>query len=110
MDGVHLLWQDRERSREDVFPKWLHPLFPLLSETEYLRRLVTPSSDDEHRRPASDVFDVIIRDICEICNNGWMSRLEEQVKPILTPMLLDQSRSLTAPEQHLLATWATRPR
>jgi hypothetical protein len=100
--------QDRKRSREDVFPKWLHPLFPLLGEAEYLRRLVTPSSDDEHRRPASGVFDVIVRDICTTCNNGWMSQLEQQVKPILTPMLLDQQRTLTAPEQHTLATWATK--
>jgi hypothetical protein len=36
---------DRKRSREDVFPKWLHPLFPPLGEGEYLRRLVTLSSD-----------------------------------------------------------------
>jgi hypothetical protein len=100
--------QDRKRSREDVFPKWLHPLFPLLGEAEYLRHLVTPSSDDEHRRPASGVFDVIVRDICTVCNNGWMSQLEQQVKPILTPMLLDQPRNLTASEQHTLATWATK--
>jgi hypothetical protein len=100
--------QDRKRSREDVFPKWLHPLFPLLGEAEYLRRLVSPSSRDEHRRPASSVFDVIVRDICTTCNNGWMSQLEQQVKPILMPMLLDQSRTLTAPEQHTLAMWATK--
>lgn len=54
------------------------------------------------------MFDVIVRDICTTCNNGWMSQLEEQVKPILTPMLRDQPRTLTAPEQHLLATWATK--
>lgn len=41
--------------------------------------------------------------ICTTCNNGWMSQLEEQVKPILTPMLLDQPRTLTAPEQHTVA-------
>jgi hypothetical protein len=99
---------DRKRSREDVFPKWLHPLFPPLGEGEYLRRLVTLSSDEEHRRPASSTFDVIVRDICEPCNNGWMSQLENRVKPILAPMLLDQPRGLTADEQHLLATWATK--
>jgi hypothetical protein len=37
-----------------------------------------------------------------------MSQLEQQMKPILTPMLLDQPRTLTSPEQHLLATWATK--
>jgi hypothetical protein len=100
--------QDRKRSREDVFARWMHPLFPLLGETEYMRSLVTHSSSEEHRRPASKAIDVIVRDVCEPCNNGWMCQLEEQVKPILAPMLLDQPRSLTAPEQHLLATWATK--
>jgi hypothetical protein len=51
--------QDRKRSREDVFPKWLHPLFPLLGEAEFLRRLVTGTTDDEHRRPAGRTLDVI---------------------------------------------------
>jgi hypothetical protein len=100
--------QNRKRSREDVFPKWLHPLFPVLGEAEYLRKLVTPSSDEEHRRSASGPFDIIVRDVCEVCNNGWMCQLEEQVKPVLTPMLLDERCILTLPEQHLLATWATK--
>ena len=37
-----------------------------------------------------------------------MSALEEQVQPILTPMLQDEPQVLNATEQFLLATWATK--
>jgi alkylhydroperoxidase family enzyme len=50
----------------------------------------------------------VVTDICEVCNDGWMSRLEQEAQPILTPMLLDESRTFTAPEQQTVATWATK--
>ena len=37
-----------------------------------------------------------------------MSALESHAQPILTPMLQDQPRALTAVEQHIIATWATK--
>lgn len=94
-------------TREHVFPQWLREVFPDLGEADYLRRLVTFSRDESHQRPGR-TFDVVVRDVCEECNNGWMSALEEQARPILTPMLRDEPRTLTAPEQHVVATWPTK--
>ena len=37
-----------------------------------------------------------------------MEKLETRARPILTPMLQDEPRVLTAPEQHVVATWATK--
>jgi hypothetical protein len=68
---------------------------------------VTFDRDDRHER-AGRPFDVVVRDVCADCNNGWMSALESQAQPILTPMLRDQPRALTAVEQHIIATWATK--
>jgi hypothetical protein len=39
------------------------------------------------------------------CNNGWMSDLETAVKPILTPLVLDQQTILGKDRQRVLATW-----
>lgn len=45
----------------------------------------------------------------ENCNGGWMSRLEDAVKPILGPMLHGRPRTmLSVDAQRLLALWATK--
>jgi hypothetical protein len=98
---------DGTLSREHVYPRWPKPLFPDFGEADYVRRLVSAASEEEHLRPGK-LFDVVVRDVCADCNNGWMADLESQVQPALTSMVLDRPRVLTAPEQHTLATWATK--
>jgi hypothetical protein len=45
--------------------------------------------------------------VCGKCNNGWMSRLQEQTKPPLLKLVQAQETRLTIHDQRLLATWAT---
>jgi hypothetical protein len=101
--------RDRKLSREHVFPQWLRAHFPERDqlETEYVRRLVTRTGDDEHTRTGR-VFDSVTRDVCEVCNNGWMADMEGRAQPILAPMLGDRPRVLTATDQATVATWATK--
>jgi hypothetical protein len=50
------------------------------------------------------------RQVCARCNNGWMSRLEDQAKPIILP-LMRQERSilmLTDDERRTLSRWAAK--
>ncbi len=42
--------------------------------------------------------------VCEPCNSGWMSDLEDQVKPILDPMIRGHHVELGDNEQTKLAT------
>jgi hypothetical protein len=47
--------------------------------------------------------------VCEACNNGWMSRLENKVAPFLGEMIRNVARqSLDRDQQQLLATWACK--
>lgn len=94
-------------TREHVFARWLRDYFPRIGESEYLRRQVDFDADQVHARPGRS-FDMVVRDYCAACNNGWMSDLEVAVEPILGPMLNGEERILTAPEQHTLATWAMK--
>lgn len=50
------------------------------------------------------------RAFCQTCNNGWMSRLEDQIRPVLEPMLrgLPRRTTLSLEDQRLLAFWATK--
>lgn len=46
--------------------------------------------------------------VCESCNNGWMCRLEETVKPIISPLMHDISFRLDLPQQHVVSQWALK--
>jgi hypothetical protein len=48
--------------------------------------------------------------VCEDCNNGWMSDLEDKVKPLLIPLLNAQQsvHGLPSAERLILARWAAK--
>jgi len=46
-----------------------------------------------------------IKCVCEPCNNGWMSRLQETTKSLLVPMLLGQTTMVHREGQLKLAAW-----
>jgi hypothetical protein len=46
------------------------------------------------------------RVVCQSCNNGWMSKLEEAAQPVLTPAIQRSRCLLTADEQAVAAAWA----
>lgn len=95
-------------SREHVAPQWLRKLFPDLSDVEYERAFQVAGGEIEaHRRPGVP-FDQTVKDFCRACNEGWMSALEQEVEPILTPLIRDQPRTLDAIQQERIAVWATK--
>lgn len=46
-----------------------------------------------------------IKVVCRQCNSGWMSALEEAVRPVLTPMMAGKELALSDTQQALLARW-----
>jgi hypothetical protein len=57
---------------------------------------------------ASKIFQQTVNSVCEDCNNGWMSRIENEAKPILVKMLKGKSFVLDKKSQAKLATWALK--
>lgn len=51
---------------------------------------------------------VVTRQVCQGCNGGWMNRLEDDVKPILVPLITGQVRELPPADMWVLAAWATK--
>lgn len=49
-----------------------------------------------------------IRCVCKTCNNGWMSRLENHVKPIVLGLIEDKLKLIASDEQSILALWAVK--
>jgi hypothetical protein len=49
-----------------------------------------------------------VKCVCEQCNNGWMSRMENRARPHLEPLLTGQPRVLDADAQTTISTWAVK--
>jgi len=52
--------------------------------------------------------DVKIKCVCYECNHGWMSDLENRIKPNVSGMVHDLSVSLTIEDQRGIALWAVK--
>jgi hypothetical protein len=44
--------------------------------------------------------------VCESCNNGWLSVMENDCKSIIEPLLFGRDRRLTEGDQQRVAAWA----
>lgn len=68
-----------------------------------LMRQVSRGPLDNNGDPASRK----LRVVCERCNNGWMSRLQDKAKPVLIPLLTNKRWQLDLESQKTLASWIT---
>jgi hypothetical protein len=87
--------------REHIIPKWI------LKKLEWGRGPFHISFDNktpiEMGSPEHKA-----RVVCKACNHGWMSDLEQAVKPILSPLMFDISVSLDLPQQYTVVKWAVK--
>lgn len=86
-------------SREHIWPQWL-----------LARRDFGPFR--LKRAGAKEVIlnkvELTTKSVCGNCNNGWMSELEQKVKPILEQMFDGKPVDLNREQQHLIAVWITK--
>ena len=52
--------------------------------------------------------EIKIKAVCRACNNDWMSKLENDSKPLIGCLLQDFSLSLDTSQQTLLARWTVK--
>ena len=100
---------DKDMSKEDALPQWV--LAKLLAHDGALRLSVTGgrsySPDRFHHRPASG-RDVLGRQVCRPCNQGWMSDLEVAAQPYLGTMMSGYAVAFPRPARSTIAAWATK--
>lgn len=95
-------------SKEHIFAEWLHPYLPKTEEVNHTSRTVVMQMkhDETHERLRSgEGHSGTVRVVCKSCNNGWMSALQVQVKPLLLPMVLGEPVRLFTKHQTILAAW-----
>ena len=96
--------EDRATSKEDAWPLWL------------MRRLgATEAGIVEAQRGKqksntwkSGKAGPKVRFVCASCNNGWLSRLENRVKPIIEGLFDEESVTLECSDQKTLVAWGVK--
>lgn len=98
---------DSELTNEHIFPRWLADILPegVVGAVTVERTQQSAQVSDVRTWRARDVASQKVGVVCRSCNNGWMSAVEERVKPILEPMVLGKPTLLPVSSQLELATW-----
>jgi len=100
-------------SREDVFPKWIfewarrrHGIKNVRHKTSGL--WIGTKSKTGSTIKAAGTGGVLVRGPCKPCNETWMSALESQTMPILTPLFEGHHVELSKSEQSSIALWLVK--
>lgn len=86
-----------------VWPVWLQKRFRSDAARVFAERQGVPPGSWKSRNAALQV-----RRVCGDCNNGWMSRLENEAKPLVESILNEQLRTITSSSQSTIAVWAMK--
>lgn len=85
-------------SKEHVWSDWI---LEDLKPAEPIRVKIGKHTEVYKDDPA-----VLVNCVCQPCNNGWMSDLENESKPFIYPMLHGSGITLSPAAQKLLTRWA----
>jgi hypothetical protein len=101
---------DSEPSKEDVLPKWMARQFPNKKKSRFTGLTGTFGDSEWPTKEIDTVgrFGWEAEGPCRQCNNGWMSRLENETRPILRPLMHGEDCHLNSSQVLTLAQWALK--
>jgi hypothetical protein len=96
------------KSEEHVLPQWL--LNHLAIGNEDIRPTHFTAEGNVVSTRRHKLRNLVEGSVCSNCNNGWMSRLENDAKPILIPLMAGTREvvQLNKEERLLLARWTCK--
>jgi hypothetical protein len=98
-------------SEEHVNPKWLLHELDLPSHDKTFHGVWDSATGNLVEKKVQSSWKFVEERVCEkACNNGWMSRLETAVEPILLPLARGERdlSTLLSNERKTLAKWAAK--
>ena len=101
MRGCHFC-DNTADSKEHAWPKWLASRFG------GAQSVLDAQIGDKKYVARSNFPEITVRSVCSQCNNGWMSRLEEDARPAIELLLSDRKGMLDVREMHLVAAWSLK--
>lgn len=92
-------------TREHVFGDWLSKI-GLGDEPSEM--VTGPLNQVGKKLAPTRPFQTTVKNVCAECNNGWMGRLEEVAKRVLTPMILGGSGRIEPSDRGAIAAWVQK--
>lgn len=100
-------------SKEHFYPQWMHPEVPMRTGPKASYSIIELSSagrgaaleEDGRRRKNGDVAHAGMHVVCEPCNNGWMSQIENAVRVPLLRLMRGERCTLSREERSVVSRW-----
>jgi hypothetical protein len=103
--GLHL-------SKQHILPLWINKIIPKEStHSGFKIKIALPNEKNailhapEIKTKQGDLGTLKIRNICKTCNNGWMSRIEENAMSDLSKLINGEAISLNTDQQMKISAW-----
>ena len=101
--------QKGKKSKEHLWPVWMHEYLGKEGDGNNVRES-TSFKNREHIGGSKFerqgyLFTTKFRVVCRSCNSGWMSKLEEAIKPVLLKLVKGEETKLQEEDQKLLSRW-----
>jgi hypothetical protein len=83
----------KDLSREHVVPDWLRHILPRIADSHIHRGVRLAYATDGikvtliYKEHQGNFANRQKRNVCKLCNEGWMSILQQQAIPVLTPLI-----------------------
>ena len=99
-------------TREHLVPRWLVEVLvdacPSDGGYDFAHVFTTEDGEGSPRTFEQIRPEIVVKAVCEPCNGGWMSELEQETMPILEPLVRGDSARLDVGSQVTLARWAAK--
>lgn len=94
---------EREVTIEHAWPEWIVERW---GRGDY--RHIHSTEEGVLREYAARTLEVRVKRACKVCNEGWMSDLEDDTKRLLVWLMELRSLHMSAEDQAQVALWATK--
>ena len=91
---------------------WMEPYLVTPQDPKYEKVLFTShplnpniTRQTSRRTNQGPLHSTTLRVVCEKCNSGWMSVLEEQAKPLVLSLIKGNFRAFSKDDQIVLSRW-----
>lgn len=97
-----------ETTTEHVWPNWAAKRMSSVGLVDHWLHVVQDGEGDTDRSWPQKQFTLTVGAVCGTCNNGWMSNLEDRLKPFFEAAFDGKVTRLDALLQRDLAAWAVK--